>query len=40
MEKEIKRLFIGIEIQSPWPACLPKGRLLDVTAPSPKGEGF
>ena len=29
MEKEIKRLFFGLEIHAPWPAHLPAGRLLE-----------
>ncbi len=29
MQEEVKRLFFGIEVHAPWPAQLPKGRLLD-----------
>lgn len=29
MKEEIKRLFFGIEVHAPWPAPLPKGRMLD-----------
>lgn len=29
MEKEIKRLFFGIEVHAPWPPHVPEGRLLD-----------
>lgn len=29
MQENIKRLFFGVEVYSPWPIQLPKGRLLD-----------
>lgn len=29
MEKKLKRLFFGLEIESPWPSSWPKGRILD-----------
>lgn len=31
MKEGIKRLFFGIEVHAPWPAALPKGRVLDET---------